>query len=1182
MRNLPLKLGLVVIILLLAGLAIYPPSQSLKLGKDLRGGTSLVYSVQIDPGQNAERVINQVIDVLKNRIDPNGTKDITFTPQGRDRIEISFPQSDAETQRLRAAFEEELGKLQVTVVTASEFERVMRLAGDELEQAIDAIAGGDEARADQLREAAEALAQSTAKRAELQPLLQQLDEATEALEAEQAVAPVEGQGPPPNLERIDELQAQVDDLQSQVDALVSEIAQLELAYDGARSAVLDRAVRPEAVRIALERSNRPIVMIDDQTNDRVELPSPRRQALDRIIDEHPELEQQIRDIEAAYDAYTAKATGFEDPADMVRLLKGSGVLDFRITVDPGSHPDEQRLRDELRERGPRNVQSIDTDWLKIDKIESFAQSVQDLKNAVAFPAQFFQTRNFVVEPYEGEWYMLIWDVRGSRLLGSSGDWSVARALQGQDDVGRPAINFEMDARGAVKLGELTQAHRGDRMAVILDDRVITAPTINAQITRSGIIEGQFTPDEIRTIIRVMQAGSLAARLSPEPISITTLGPNLGADNLRSGLNAGMWALVVVSLFMIFYYYLCGIVACIALACNGLLILGAMALSMQAFTLPGIAGVILTFGMAVDANVLIFERIREELRAGEELRAAVRLGFSKALSSIVDGNVTNLIVCIVLYQVGTPEIKGFALTLGIGVVTTMLSALVISRILFTVLTEWFGLRRVSMLPMTFPAIERALEPKINWMRLRWIFVFISSCYVGLGLLMVAKQGSAMLDLEFRGGTMVELDFVDPATGQPYPMQRADVAAEVVAIGDEAGPESVLYGLSRQPVVLPIDPQSDGVTSDRFIIKTLVTDQDAVQDAIVNRFRAHLQGFGPLTFTAMDVERARDAPVDPIITGRLRDDLNRGSYRGDAGAYIGGVVILVEQLNPPPTLSSLHDRLELMRRQQDFSSTLIRNRDIVILEGDETAVRSAAIVVADPSLSYFDDEQAWWEDLASIEWRLVQDALTRASTPGQVQGFSPAIAQTFRAQAIIAVLLSFLLIVIYIWVRFGSVRYSLAAIIALMHDVLTVIGLIALAEIVYDFDATSTIARHLNIMPFKIDLSLVAAILTIVGYSLNDSIIIMDRIRENRGKLDYASKRVVNLSINQTISRTIITSGTTLLAVLILYIFGGEGVRAFSFALLIGVMVGTYSSIAVAAPLVWSRKADRQADKEDADA
>jgi len=177
---------------------------------------------------------------------------------------------------------------------------------------------------------------------------------------------------------------------------------------------------------------------------------------------------------------------------------------------------------------------------------------------------------------------------------------------------------------------------------------------------------------------------------------------------------------------------------------------------------------------------------------------------------------------------------------------------------------------------------------------------------------------------------------------------------------------------------------------------------------------------------------------------------------------------------------------------------------------------------------------------------------------------------KGRAVAAVLLSFLFITIYIWVRFGTVRYSIAAIVCLMHDVLTCIGLIALAEIVYDMPSVQGVVRSMGIQPFKIDLTMVAAILTIIGYSLNDTIVIMDRIRENRGRLPYASTEVINDSVNQTISRTVITSGTTLIAVLILYIFGGDGVRAFSFALLVGIVVGTYSSVAVAAPLVWSRK------------
>ncbi|HLP84937.1 MAG TPA: protein translocase subunit SecF, partial [Phycisphaerales bacterium] len=184
--------------------------------------------------------------------------------------------------------------------------------------------------------------------------------------------------------------------------------------------------------------------------------------------------------------------------------------------------------------------------------------------------------------------------------------------------------------------------------------------------------------------------------------------------------------------------------------------------------------------------------------------------------------------------------------------------------------------------------------------------------------------------------------------------------------------------------------------------------------------------------------------------------------------------------------------------------------------------------------------------------------------------PAIAATFTANAITATILSFIFIGIYIWVRFKTPRYSLAAVVALIHDVLVVVGLVALAEILYDNPSTHALATSLNLLPFKIDLNLVAALLTIAGYSLNDTVVIMDRIRENRGKLPYATREIINTSINQTFSRTLITGGTTLASCFILYIWGGEGMRAFAFALATGLIVGTYSSVAVAAPIVWSRK------------
>lgn len=1145
---------LIVRVILVAGViaffagAFQPPEKKLRLGKDLSGGVSLIYAVNIRPSDGPD-ALDRVMQVLKDRVDPTNSLDITFVAQGRDRIEVTMPAPSKKVKALKAAYEAQLDAIQAAEIRPDELERAMRLSPEERETEFKRLASGDQARMDLLKEAADAFDDARSLR--------------EAYDIQRRAGLVDE-------DALGDIRKQI------VDA--------ELLYDQKRKDVLGTSLKAEDVRWALSQSDRVIRKLDSKTGEAAELPSPRQRAIQRLREQAPGATEQLDKVIAAYEAYASERTSLDDPEDLKRLLRGAGVLDFRITVDPGAHPEEDRLRRELQEKGPRNARASDARWFKINNIESWYDSVQQLEALSRAPAAFFSSRNYVVEEFDGEYYMLCWDTHGNRLLGSQGNWEVATASQGSDQLGRPAINFIMNARGAKLLGELTRPHVGDRMAVLLDDQVYTAPVLRSKISRTGQISGDFSQDEIRYIVQVLVAGSLQSKLSPEPISQSTIGPDLGLDNLRSGLKAGLWALVAVSAFMIVYYFVSGGIAVIALGCNAVLILGAMALNHAAFTLPGIAGIILTFGMAVDANVLIYERIREELRGGADARAAVRIGYQRALSSIVDGNVTNLIVCVVLGYTGTQEIKGFAITLGIGVVATLFAALVVSRLIFTVLLEVFGWRRISMLPMALPFIERALRPKINWLRLRWVFVAVSTVYVTFGLFMVALRGNHMLDNEFRGGTQVTIQFKHTPDGSGrLTMTRREVQDRVMEIADQADDESVLKIL-RTADVLPVDPQADGITSDRFKIKTVIEDQNVVKAAITSHFADMLEEKAALAFKGYEggdvLPPLRDAPVYRVLTGNLGEVIDRPEYRNDVSAYIGGVAILLDQihlkgegLSKRPTLAGIKVRLDKLRRQPEYSDTLTRQRDVLVLEGTRDAVQTAVILVRDENLTFLDDEQTWDTEVATREWKLTATALTQLTTLAEVQNFSATIAQTFRARAIVAVVLSFILISIYIWVRFGSMRYSLAAIIALLHDVLTAIGLIALAEIVYDNPATQGIAQSLGILPFKIDLSLIAAILTIVGYSLNDTIIIMDRIRENRGKLPYASGTTINSAINQTISRTIITSGTTFIATLILYIYGGEGVRAFSYALLIGVAVGTYSSIAVAAPLVWSRKSDR---------
>lgn len=1144
------KVALVVALLLLAVWAATPPEKKLKLGKDLRGGVTLVYSVEIRPGDNSREVLAQVIDVLKDRVDPKNLYDIAMVPQGRDRIEITMPLPGEKVKAVKAEVEAMLDALDATRMAPERIDRAMSLAPEERAAEFAKLAGGDQSRLDALLGLAAKADAALYKRVAYDEAVQQ----------------------------------QADD--AALLQLAGEAADAEIAYEDARVEVAGHSLSANEIRNTLRLPDNVKRLYDAKTGEQAEIAGARSRSLERLGDKYPTQKAQLDAIVEKFTAYESIRTTLDDPADLERMLRASGVLSFRITVDSGTDlTEENRLRELLQEDGPRAARASDRAWFKINKIENWYNDVKDMQYLEADPAGFFAARDFIVEEYDGEYFMLCWDVRGSALTPDSDrGWRVASAFQGADELGRPAINFKMDPRGAKLLGELTEAHVGNSMAVLLDDQVYTAPNLNSRISRSGQIMGDFSQSELSYIIRVLNAGSLQNKLSPSPISRNAIGPNLGLDYLRQGLGAGVTALIAVSLFMMFYYFRCGVISVVALACNALFIMGIMSTMSATFTLPGIAGIILTFGMAVDSNVLIFERIREELRQGRDTKAAVRLGFSKAMSSIIDGNVTNLIVCIVLANVGTQEIKGFAITLGVGVVTTMFSALVVSRLIFNLLIEFKLMNRIQMLPSAVPALERAFEPNINWLRFRGLFILFSAAFVGLGLTMVFMQRGEMMDTEFRGGTQVTLQFkLDETTPDPddrVTLTRKVVEETVLAIAENEPDDSPLADL-RSAQVLPLDPQSDGITSDKFMIKSVITNEQAVVDALTRAFADQLDNRPPLTFSGQREDEPGLRPVFPLTNPRgiLGPDINRPRYLDNVSDFTGGVAILLENFDPLPTKWGLEARMNRMREQPDFSDTSGRVVEIRVLEGTSDAIETAVVLISDPAIGFLVNAKQWETELAGREWTLVREAFGQTTTLASVQSFSAAMAGTFRAKAVVSVVLSLMLILIYVWVRFGSVRYSMAAIVCVIHDCLICIGLIAMAEIIYTMPAAQGIVALLDIRPFKIDLNMIAALLTIIGYSLNDTIIVMDRIREVRGRMPYATDRVINQSINMTISRTVITSGTTLLAVLILYIFGGEGIRGFAYAMLIGVAVGTYSSIAVAAPLVWQRHHVEKDDEPD---
>ncbi len=1145
-----------VVILLAVFVSAIIPLKKIRLGKDLRGGSTLIYQLEIEPGEDASRVVTNTIEVLMERVDPNGLYDITIVPQGRDRLEITMPLPSPEMKALRDTFEDALDQFASVSITRSIVIEAVELRGDARTNRLVELGGGNPRRLELLQSVAAVQDRLDAETAKVNQIAQDGGENT----------------------------------QDHINAILAERA-VKIERNSAVAAVLSASPDANEIRIALEKSDVRRLLYDSTQGKRVGAKSPRQRAIESLLKKYPEVKDEISDIVAKHDAYLKKRTTLDDPSDLKRLLADSGELSFRITVDaqPGraGKPIVElvELRRRLQDEGPVRARAADARWFKLNKIENWYDTSDEGGALYADPPGYFANRGgegYVVEEFEGEFWLLCWDSPGSRLVQGqdAGDWGVAGSFQSVDNIGRPAISFMMDTPGAALLGRLTGDHVSDNMAVLLDDEIYTAPNLNSRISRSGQIMGEFSPEEIDYIIKVMSAGSLQGKLTG-PISENTIGPQLGVKNLMSGLYAGIYALIAVSIFMVFYYFRCGMIAVVALGCNAVIILGALSLNSAALTLPGIAGIVLTFGMAVDANVLIYERIREELRGGADAKAAVRLGFKRATSSIVDGNVTNLIVCIVLALPGvsTQEVKGFAITLGIGVVATMFSALVIARLLFAWLIQYGHWRKIRMLPTEIPALERALEPRVNWLSLRWIFILISSGYVGLGLFMIFSQGAKMLDTEFTGGTKITLSFRADDNGDPMTLEveeartrvRENIPARALANNDPD--DDVLIGL-RTADVIPQDPQPGGTVSDQYQIRTSVEDVDLIKAAMSEEFSDLLDEKPAINFAGSIAEATPEIwpLVNATLSENLRDPLLQRRFGiaddRDLTPYIDGTLIILRDLNPAPNIDDLRVKLESWR-QSAYAPTLSRTRDLIILEGTPQRVESAAIVVADTEFEYSVDPTSWRSDFAEQEWQIIIEALGRVTTLAQVDQFSSAIAQTFKSRALAAIALSFFFITIYIWVRFGNVRYSLAAMFCLLHDVLTVIGLIALAEILYDQPGMQKVMTSLGIQPFKIDLNMVAAILTVIGYSLNDTIIVMDRIRENRGKLPYASAEVINKSINQTISRTVITSGTTLAAALTLYIFGGEGVRAFSFALIIGVAVGTYSSVAVAAPLVWQR-------------
>jgi SecD/SecF fusion protein len=547
----------------------------------------------------------------------------------------------------------------------------------------------------------------------------------------------------------------------------------------------------------------------------------------------------------------------------------------------------------------------------------------------------------------------------------------------------PVVSFRFDRQGAARFGQVTQQNVGRLFAIILDNQVISAPQIREPILGgSGQISGNFTVQTANDLAVLLRAGALPADLTI--VEERTVGPSLGADSIAAGEMASAVGAVLVIAAMLLVYGRLGLIANIALAANVALIIGTLSLLGATLTLPGIAGIVLTMGMAVDSNVIIFERVREERAAGRSLVQSFDSGFQRALATVVDANLTTLIVAVILFYMGTGPVRGFAVTLAIGIITTVFTAYTLTRWMVAV---WIRRNRPTEFPKGL-VHYLPLNPTIPFMKWRNIG-FAISIALTIATVGVFAFKDFNYGIDFLGGSLIEV-------------------------------------------------------------------------------------------------QAKDGTADPADVRERLNELNLGEVQ-----------------------------------VQDF--------------GDQG------------SLMIRVGTQAGGDNAEQSVVNLVRGALDADYEFRRVEVVGPTVSSELAWTGLIGVSLSMLALLVYIWFRFEW-QFGIGAVISTLHDVIMIVGLYVLLGL--EFNLTS-----------------IAAILTVVGYSINDTVVIYDRIREMlRRYKKMPIEEVINIALNQTLSRTILTGLTVLLALFALYFFGGEVLSSFVFAIIIGVFVGTYSSLFIAGPML----------------
>jgi SecD/SecF fusion protein len=680
------------------------------------------------------------------------------------------------------------------------------------------------------------------------------------------------------------------------------------------------------------------------------------------------------------DQIVVQLPGIQDPQRALDLIGQTAQLEFKL-VDDQAHINLQELIDQALKDG------------KLKPGYTREQLNQALADKIPADDEIYIEKSVNRETRRMEAKPLL--LKKKVLL--TGD-AIKNARVAIGDYNEPYVSVDFNRKGAADFGRITGEHVKQRLAIILDGVVRSAPVIQERIGGGRAqITGSYTSEEAHDLAIVLRAGALPA--SVKIVQNITVGPTLGADSIKKGLTAGLLGTILVMGFMIFYYRFSGLVANYALIMNVIFLLGCLSLLGATLTLPGIAGIILTIGMAVDSNVLIYERMREEFHAGKPLKAGIDGGYDKAFWTIIDSHVTTLITACALFLFGTGPIKGFAVTLSLGVVLNLFTALFGTRVVYDYLIVKRWLKNLSF-------FELFQQPNIDFIKMRHYAFVISGILATLGIIAFVQlsRGQGNLGVEFSGGTLVQM-----------------------------------------------------------------------------------------------------SAAQPFTVNQVRDVLNKeGLGHAEIQEIGGGKELMIKMKKSEESVGQVSEHLaDLLNKS-----------------------------------------------LAGNQFKVIGKSEIGAS-----------ISTDLRNKAIVAIIISFLGIIIYIAWRFEFI-FGVGATIATFHDVLAVLGLFWL-------------------MHREITLLVVTALLTLAGYSLTDTVVVFDRIRENLARRRGKLADLINLSVNEVLSRTIVTSSTVFLVVVALYFFGGVVLRDFALAMIFGVLVGTYSSVFVASPIVyaWRKDSKRVAVKKE---